>query len=693
MLLFYTMIRVERDCNTYLFVGGWKEAMRQWEKKVEKATRMPKEVEPPVKVFNPVNSNVPVLEEYEGVLGEEYWGKWQKNPYRKEKGSLISHEEIRKVAEEMNFREEEKVEEIADMLEHGADLGVCGEGRLPSVEKNNPSVYKYGARVADAIQTGVKDGILYGPLRKEEIPWECKVSPMTVRLKPNGNARIIMDLSAPHGPKLGGGEPCSPNEGMKGYEEFEAVKMASDVQWRRCLHWVGRPCEMVKADWDMAYKHVSVRPADHKLQVVEFMGRYFIEKCLTFGGGNSPTLYHLPASLLKDWAEIRSGQDSRSTIMQLDDNCACGRKGCLILRKYRKEYRELADRVGVRLASEDNPTKAFPPSVRGEILGREYDCEAWTWRMPVAKSDRLLVLLGKGIKQGTLLNEEAMVLAGKINHYASMVQGKFERSLIIHLVEESEKKEKVVVVGKQARSQMVWWLLNLRALSLAGAFIPDPNMWFMQGALQLYPDAAGGDTSDLRKGWGCCCPQRNEVVYGAWPGFIHKNEERNGETWGRRLTVLEGYGGGQGLPVWVEAIVEAGGVALFIDNSGFVYAYTKGSSRCEFIYTLAKYVSDFCRCIGVQAKIFHTGRRTSVGERVADALSKGNFKEVQEEMPGAVDVSHRTSEVLRRWINDPRVDRALARRVLNEVASRVEVFQERDMVLEMESILREKRLE
>ena len=143
----------------------------------------------------------------------------------------------------------------------------------------------------------------------------------------------------------------------------------------------------------------------------------------------------------------------------------------------------------------------------------------------------------------------------------------------------------------------------------------------------------------------------------------------------------------------MEAIVEAGGVALFIDNSGFVYAYTKGSSRCEFIYTLAKYVSDFCRCIGVQEKIFHTGRRTSVGERVADALSKGNFNEVQEEMPGAVDVSHRTSEVRRRWINDPRVDRALARRVLNEVASRVEVVQERDMVLEMESILREKRLE
>ena len=91
------------------------------------------------------------------------------------------------------------------MLEHGADMVVMGELRLPSSERNNPSVYE-GGRVADAIQTGVKDGILYRPLKWEELPWKCKVSPMTVRLKPNGNTRIIMDLSAPYGPKLGSGD-------------------------------------------------------------------------------------------------------------------------------------------------------------------------------------------------------------------------------------------------------------------------------------------------------------------------------------------------------------------------------------------------------------------------------------------------------------------------------------------------------
>ena len=89
--------------------------------------------------------------------------------------------------------------------------------------------------------------------------------------------------------------------------------------------------------------------------------------------------------------------------------------------------------------------------------------------------------------------------------------------------------------------------------------------------------------------------------------------------------------------------------------------------------------------------IFHTGRRSSAGERVADALSKGKLAEV--EIPGAVDVSHRCSQVLSRWIHDPRVDRALGRRCLQEVAVRADVAVGRDYVLDMEELIREKFLE
>ena len=70
--------------------------------------------------------------------------------------------------------------------------------------------------------------------------------------------------------------------------EFEPVYMAGDVQRRRYMYGAGKLVEFLKVDWDMAYKHVSVRCEDHPLQAVEFGGNYFVEKCLTFGVGTAP---------------------------------------------------------------------------------------------------------------------------------------------------------------------------------------------------------------------------------------------------------------------------------------------------------------------------------------------------------------------------------------------------------------------
>ena len=87
----------------------------------------------------------------------------------------------------------------------------------------------------------------------------------------------------------------------------------------------------------------------------------------------------------------------------------------------------------------------------------------------------------------------------------------------------------------------------------------------------------------------------------------------------------------------------------------------------------------------------HVGRDFTLD--VEEMLNtKGNMKEVEEEWPGAVDVSWRKSVVLERWIQDPRVDRDLARRLLREVQSRVEVQIGMDYTMEMEEMLGEKRL-
>ena len=44
-----------------------------------------------------------------------------------------------------------------------------------------------------------------------------------------------------------------------------------------------------------------------------------------------------------------------------------------------------------------------------------------------------------------------MTLAGKLNHYADLVQGRFERCLIIHLVKDKAKKKEVGTINMQTR--------------------------------------------------------------------------------------------------------------------------------------------------------------------------------------------------------------------------------------------------
>jgi hypothetical protein len=182
-----------------------------------------------------------ILEDYSKVLGNEYWDKWDGNGYRATTGSMIDHVKLVEVAERLELKEKAKVREVAKMLEKGADLGIAGEGRWPSEGENNECVYEYGSTLADSLQSALKDGIMFGPCERHQLPWEVfKCSPMTVRLKPNGAACIIMDLSYPHDMRLGKGMACSPNVGMEAFEEFEPVSMIGDQKWRRCMHRAGR---------------------------------------------------------------------------------------------------------------------------------------------------------------------------------------------------------------------------------------------------------------------------------------------------------------------------------------------------------------------------------------------------------------------------------------------------------------------
>jgi hypothetical protein len=213
-----TLVTCRQEAEAWWIQGADGQAPVQYT-----AMRADWEEAPPLKQFTPKCRNLDILEHYSGSkdLGEEYWSKWDKKDYTHRQGSMVDHEALKRVAARLGYKDMGKVDLICNFLEHGAgaSLGVEGEGRMPSMGDNNATCYQYGSRVADSLQAGINDGYLCGPLAIEEVdniwPEGVKVSPMMVRLKPNGSARIIMDMSWPRKIYLGDGKACSPNEGMR----------------------------------------------------------------------------------------------------------------------------------------------------------------------------------------------------------------------------------------------------------------------------------------------------------------------------------------------------------------------------------------------------------------------------------------------------------------------------------------------
>jgi hypothetical protein len=173
-----------------------------------------------------------------------------------------------------------------------------------------------------------------------------------------------------------------------------------------------------------------------------------------------------------------------------------------------------------------------------------------------------LAALGKAIRTRSIRNDAALSLAGKLNHYSGMVEGKFNQCLIIHLGHPDRVDDHIVNINTQTLVFMVWWLLQMRVLqNCGGRKIPIPEQYLVSTALVLHTDAAGGASSKADQGWGVVNLTTMEWARGLWLAYILGNTVHLGAQWRCRLSFLEGFTGVLAVPLWAGEIQEAGGAA------------------------------------------------------------------------------------------------------------------------------------
>ena len=676
------LFRIFLDLNPR-FTGVPSGRMKWWEEELEKAAIMEVDVEPLAKIFKKKCLNVETLDSYkeEDLVGkQEWWDTWVKNPLvMSYNGPKLKVEEIIKVAEEVAFPWKTKVQEICSVMQHGADLGIVGEGRWKTEGVNTTNAILEGEKLVDSLQASVILGHMKGPLTKEEVSvlGDIKIIPIDTRPKPNGSIRIIINMSDPHNKvydkeleclreaRVGDGVALSPNMGQSDWLDFEPCFMSSSADFRMAMFSCGRGCRFCKSDWSHAYKHVPVRCEDWGMQCLKFGGRYFVETALTFGGCNSPSIYRMVASYVKEVTEVMVGFDPRHSVMVLDDLCSVGAAGDTLVDEFFQKYRETAARMNVELAPLDDPGKAFLPCTKGEILGLVYDSESWTWSLPLDKARRLLALLWSVLRDRGATSKIMMVLMGRLNHYMLVVGGKYERGFLYSKLKGKElAPEEWVELDNDACVQAWWWILNIKVVIAVGAPLLDPREHFAVASVELCSDAAGGDSKQW-KGCGAYCEESNEFVQWKWPRFILENKLHLGQRWGRKLTLLEGLAAFVGLLAWLPKVVKRGSVILRVDNTGFVYAFKKGHSRDLFVYTIVKAMRYIADQLEFKIHVIHVSRRTSEGDKIVDYLSKGEDDKVMGLVPGVSKLDIWSKRLIN-WIARPVVSFDLGRQIMLE---------------------------
>ena len=201
--------------------------------------------------FSPKMPKIPRLDNYDvEAHSEEYWSNWPFYPMPSRVKSWIDPKKLIKRARDSKFPKLDWVKKVARDLTHGVDLGFRGAGRLEGEGKNAKTLVRAGFRAYDAVASWVDQGLVSGPLTRDQLPPCIRVSPASSQDKPNGRSRVCVNMSFPHltSPDIWSTTvPCSPNASVD--KTLYSVRSSTSADVVKALHREGRSGFISKVDW------------------------------------------------------------------------------------------------------------------------------------------------------------------------------------------------------------------------------------------------------------------------------------------------------------------------------------------------------------------------------------------------------------------------------------------------------------
>ena len=244
----------------------------------------------------------------------------------------------------------------------------------PMEEPNSPMEHSSAIYCADTIASWIKAGFCAGPFKEPPLP-NFRVNPLFMIVK-RGKPRAILNMSAPQGHSF--------NDALNPLA-IPKLHMANPKAIADAIYDWGTDTYLSKMDMEKAFKLIPIHPSLHRLQGFKFMGRYFVETQLIFGGGSSPALYDRLHEIFSLVVCLRAEVSQKYTYRTLDDFVVATPNQQLNI-SITQTYLDLAKEISLPLAPLDDGDKAFATKQKGTVLGIVLDARNKRWCLPADKA-------------------------------------------------------------------------------------------------------------------------------------------------------------------------------------------------------------------------------------------------------------------------------------------------------------------
>jgi len=490
---------------------------------------------------------------------------------------------------------------ILGICKFGARIGYEGDRNAPRIYPNLKTAADDPHLVTSNIESELEKGRLEEYPDRGNLPDHYTASPLGLMDKADGSKHRIHHLSYPPN------DATSINTGIP--ESYGTITYSSVNNAIEAIQQYGKDCQLVKRDFESAFRHIPVSPLDTPLLGFQWGDKLYAERFLPFGLRTAPYIFNLFAEVFHGSLEeqFTKVERSASVIHYLDDFLIV-LPPAEDMTSYTSIFSNLCEQVGLSIKTAKNEQGRI-----ATFAGVELDTKLMVVRLPSKKLEKARAMVREVAVMTSVTLLDLQKITGYLNFVTIVVP--LGRAFLRHLYNmelyfPQGSKDRRRRISSEAHKDLAWWSQILSESPERSIRTRDRNI------IRTWTDAAS------KKGLGGYFLQEGETIPQPGAAFSIRLPRHLGRT-KEHINTQEMRAVEQALLYWGKSW-RGKKVIMYIDNRAVAYADENRTIRGASMTVLRR-----CLLLAAEHDLDLETRWIPTQENtLADALSRFNYEKI-----------------------------------------------------------------